>query len=195
MLGGRIGRREGARYLGGNGAVVDDAATGGVLTPHPPEGRSGTQERSTEVHGHHAVPRIDREFVHGNRWRCDSRVVEQEVDPTEMFHRGIEQPLNVGHISHISDHGQAVTGQRGRGVFQDVGGATTDHDGPTVCRECLGSGSTDAPSPTGHHGDPFHVRPSRGSTVSPRARCQGSSQDRPASRSPRGRYSAPKAPW
>mmetsp|Transcript_5196 Transcript_5196/g.19338 ORF Transcript_5196/g.19338 Transcript_5196/m.19338 type:complete len:220 (-) Transcript_5196:2415-3074(-) len=85
VLGGRVGRREGPRAVGRDGAVVDDATAARRLDLHQRKSGPCAQETAGQVGVDHGPPLRRAQFVDGQRWRRDAGVVEQQVQPAEAL--------------------------------------------------------------------------------------------------------------
>jgi hypothetical protein len=80
--------------VGGDGAVVDDAAASRVLALHHAEGFSDAEEHPGQVDVHDLPPLLVRDVLERNR-RCPSPgVVEQDVEASEGSHGGREERLH-----------------------------------------------------------------------------------------------------
>ena len=83
VLGAGVGHGVGARRMGRDRAVVDDAAASRVLVLHDPKCGLRTQEHAGEVDVDHGLPFLQAQVLKRDPRRVDTGVVEQQVDAAE----------------------------------------------------------------------------------------------------------------
>ena len=103
VLGGGVRGAVGARHVGGDGAVVDNAPAHGVLVFHDPEGLLCTQEGARKVGVDHGHPLLEGQVLHVHRRRGAAGVVEQHVEATTEGLAGAGE--QIGHRLRAADVG------------------------------------------------------------------------------------------
>ena len=127
-----------------------------ALLDHRPQGRFATVEGALQIGLDHDIPGL---FAHHHKQGVarSSRVVDQNVDPTEPLHRLFDQPLRVGEEADIGLDGEGLTtgrddlGDDGFGLGRAI--AVVDHDGCALAGKLDGDGRPDAARGAGHNSD------------------------------------------
>ncbi len=77
MLGGRIGRGVGPRYMGRDGAIIDNSPPPGLLALHHLERFLGTQKGPGQVGVHDSPPLLVGQIFQGYARHAGTRIVKQ----------------------------------------------------------------------------------------------------------------------
>ena len=84
MFGGGVRRRIHPGNMGGDRAVVDNAAPSWLLRLHLADRLLGTQERAGKIHGDDLGPLFVAQIFHGNCGSIYAGVVKENIQPVEL---------------------------------------------------------------------------------------------------------------
>lgn len=117
------------------------------MPAHQPEGRACAQENAGDIGVDHIFPTIHGQFVHGNRGRIHTGVVEQQVQPAEAPFDVVEQGLYAFGVPNVCGHGQRLLarslGRFGHGR-QRLRPSASEYDMKSVLQEPERDTATDA---------------------------------------------------
>ena len=135
VLGGCVGYGVGARDVGGEGAVVDDAPAHRLLVLHDVERLLGAEEGAGEVGVDDGHPLVVGEVFEQDGRRAGSGVVEEDVQPSEsVFGFGEEVLYRVG-VADVDlnyESARAVVAGLGDCFFQGGQASAGEGDGVSV---------------------------------------------------------------
>src|SRR5258708_6955609 len=114
VLGGGLGRAFRAGRVRDVRAVVDDGPAARGLALHDLERLLRAQEHASEIGVHHGLPLLEREVLeHDAAGRADSGVVEEHVEPPELFLRRGEQRPDRFLVGDVGRHDQRARSRSG----------------------------------------------------------------------------------
>ena len=106
VFGRGVGRGVGARRVGGDRAVVDDAAAARVCSFIIRKASLRAEEHAGQVHVHDLLPLLVREVLERHRRRAAAGVVEEHVEAAERLPWSREQRLHGVGIADVGGHHQ-----------------------------------------------------------------------------------------
>lgn len=142
-----------ADALGGDAADIDDAPA--ALLFHDAKGGTRAEEGRPQIDGDDPVPSLGGKLVSGAAIKSPG-VIDQDVQPSEAFHRLVKGTFNVFFPADIGRHCFCLTpqGDDFSLAFLDSRRVSRcQHDAcPFLCQG-NGDGFADSPAGTGHQGD------------------------------------------
>src|SRR3546814_1866924 len=99
--------RAGARRVGRDRAVVDDAPALRLLALHQPEGAARAEEHAVQVDVDHLLPGAPGELTEVGRRHVGAGVVEQQVEAAEVLVDAGEHPLDgigIADVARSEEH-------------------------------------------------------------------------------------------
>ena len=153
VLGGRVGCGVGPGHMGGDGAVVDDAATLRLLRFHEPESLLGAEKGAGQVHVYDVGPLLVREVFKRDAGDVDAGVVEQHVEAAvAVVDRG-KKGIDRSGLAYVGRERQGVgaVGHCG-GQFEFREAAAGERKGIAGGGHGQGDGAADATAGSGDEG-------------------------------------------
>src|SRR5713226_1865389 len=153
--------------MGGYGAIVDDPSTARHLALHELDRLLGAEKRAGEVGADDRAPLFIREVFKRHWWSAQARIVEEELQPSELLgglrEKSPDRP-RVGDIRLNTEHSRSQFRSLGsRGLQRLFTAAGHNHRIPRV-RETEGNSPPDssaAAGDDGHLGHRIHAHPSK----------------------------------
>jgi hypothetical protein len=118
--------------------------------------KASLQHRNAPVDADDLVPFFHSQFVERNRRRALTGVVEEQIEPAELFDRLIEEGADGVGIGDVRGDGERACSQITRersGLGECLGAAAGEGDGIAGSQQCEGDGAADARTGAGDDGD------------------------------------------